>query len=67
MGRNPSGAYQDAAGLLAEIAGQLPENGFDDRRRDARLLLAMALDRDDAVLPHEDILISDQQRETLNL
>ena len=36
MGRNPSGAYQDAAGLLAEIAGQLPENGFDDRRRDAR-------------------------------
>ena len=65
MGRNPSGAYQDAAGLLAEIAGQLPENGFDDRRRDARLLLAMALGRDDAVLPHEDILISDQERETL--
>ena len=65
MGRNPSGAYQDAAALLVEIAGQLPENGFDDRRRDARLLLAMALGRDDAVLPHEDILISSQERENL--
>lgn len=66
MGRNLSGAYQDAAGLLAEIAGQLPENGLDDRRRDARLLLAMALGRDEAVLPHETILISDQEREALS-
>ena len=66
MGRNPLGTHTDAARLLAEIAGQLPENGLDDRRRDARLLLAMALGRDDAVLPHEDVMISDQERETLS-
>ena len=66
MGRNRPSDKKDAAGLLQEIAAQLPENGFDDRRRDARLLLAMALGRDDAVLPHEDVVFTDQHRETLS-
>ena len=66
MGRNLSVGYQDAASLLAEIVDQLPDNGLDDRRRDARLLLGMALGRDDAVLPHEDICLAEKENQTLS-
>lgn len=50
---------REAAILLHEIAAQLPNNGFDDPRRDARHLLAMAIGRDEAVLPHEVIAFDD--------
>ena len=66
MGRKPPHDQHPAATLLADIADQLPDNGLDDRRRDARLLLAMALGRDDAVLPHEDITVTPKQHQALN-
>ena len=46
---------QPAAIILNLVASSLPNNGYDDTRRDARVLLAMAMGREDAVLPHEDI------------
>lgn len=46
---------QQAAHTLTQIASTLPYNGYDDPKRDARYLLALALERADAVLPHEDI------------
>jgi release factor glutamine methyltransferase len=51
-----AGAFQ-AAEILDRIASYLPSNGYDDPRRDARYLLAMAMERDDAVFPHEDIVL----------
>ena len=48
-----------AAHVLTIIAATLPNNGYDDPRRDARHLLAIAMGRDDAVLPHEDITLDD--------
>ena len=66
MGRKPPHDQHAAATLLAAIADQLPDNGLDDRRRDARLLLAMALERDDAVLPHEEITVTPKQHQALD-
>lgn len=45
----------EASALLAGIARQLAGDGPDDPRRDARLLLGLALGRDDAVFPHETV------------
>ena len=52
---------QNAAHVLDRIASQLLPNGYDDPRRDARYLLAFAMGRDDAVLPHEDIQLNNDQ------
>ena len=52
---------QSAALVLADIAARLPDNGLDDRRRDARHLLALALDHTAPVLPHEDVDITSGQ------
>jgi len=57
---------QSAAQVLADIAARLPDNGLDDRRRDARHLLALALDRTTPVLPHEDVNITEQQLDRLD-
>ena len=46
-----------AAQILDKIASALPHNGYDDPRRDARHVLALAMGRDEAVLPHEDIIL----------
>lgn len=46
---------QSAAPVLAKIASFLPDNGFDDPRRDARHLLGAAIQQNEAVMPHEDI------------
>ena len=54
-----AGVHQ-AALILAQIAEKLPHNGYDDPRRDARHLLALAIKRDDPVLPHEDVILDDQ-------
>jgi len=51
-----------AAAVLADIAARLPDNGLDDRRRDAGHLLAMALGRSAPVLPHEEVEVSDEQQ-----
>ncbi|MCE2516938.1 MAG: peptide chain release factor N(5)-glutamine methyltransferase [Alphaproteobacteria bacterium] len=48
-----------AAAVLAEIAARLPDNGKDDPRRDARHLLALAIEREDAVMPHETVTVDD--------
>lgn len=48
----------NAAPILRNIAASLPNNGSDEPSRDARHLLAMALGRSDAVLPHETITVS---------
>ena len=57
---------QSAAQVLADIAARLPDNGLDDRRRDARHLLALALDRTTPVLPHEDVDITSEQLDRLD-
>jgi len=57
---------QSAVQVLADIAARLPDNGLDDRRRDARHLLALALDRTTPVLPHEDVNITEQQLDRLD-
>ena len=43
----------EAADILGGIAGRLAEAGVESARLDSRLLLAEALGRADAVLPHE--------------
>jgi release factor glutamine methyltransferase len=48
----------EAGAILADIAARLPDNGQDDRRRDARHLLALAIGRKAAVMPHETITIT---------
>ncbi|MEK9860717.1 MAG: peptide chain release factor N(5)-glutamine methyltransferase [Alphaproteobacteria bacterium] len=57
---------QLAAQVLVDIAARLPDNGLDDRRRDARHLLALALDRTTPVLPHEDVDITSEQLDRLD-
>ena len=54
-----AGEHQ-AALILAQIAEKLPNNGYDDPRRDARHLLALAIKRNDPVLPHEDVILDDE-------
>ena len=51
--------------MLADIAARLPDNGLDDPRRDARHLLALALRRDAAVLPHETVTLDEAARARL--
>lgn len=46
----------DAFTILNRIAARLVTAGVETARLDARLLLATALGRDDAVLPHETLL-----------
>jgi release factor glutamine methyltransferase len=53
-----TGAFQ-AAEILDRVANYLPSNGYDDPRRDARHLLALAMERSDAIFPHEDIVLED--------
>ena len=65
LGDLSAGDYH-AAELLAHIATVLPENGYDDPRRDARHLLAMALGRVDPVLPHEDVRLEPAHMQTLS-
>lgn len=48
---------RDAAVLIADVASRLSRGEPDERRREARLLLALALEREAPVLPHEDIII----------
>ncbi len=55
-----------AAAALDKIAAELNPNGYDDPRRDARHLLAIALGRDNAVLPHEDITLTADDITRLN-
>lgn len=57
---------QSAAQVLADITARLLDNGLDDRRRDARHLLALALDRTTPVLPHEDVDITSEQLDRLD-
>ena len=57
---------QSAVQVLADITARLPDNGLDDRRRDARHLLALALDRTTPVLPHEDVDITSEQLDRLD-
>ncbi|MGC6497815.1 MAG: peptide chain release factor N(5)-glutamine methyltransferase [Candidatus Puniceispirillaceae bacterium] len=45
----------DARTILNGIAARLDAAGIDTARLDARILLAIALGRDDAVLPHETL------------
>jgi len=47
-----------ASGVLAQLASRLKDNGMDSPVRDARLLLALALGREDPVLPHETITMT---------
>lgn len=54
-----------AGSLLSAIAEKLSDNGLDDRRRDARLLLALALNRIEPVLPHENISVTQDQKSAL--
>jgi release factor glutamine methyltransferase len=53
-----AGDFQ-AAEILDRIANYLPSNGYDDPRRDARHLLALAMERSDTVFPHEDIVLKE--------
>ena len=52
--------------LLQHIASQLPVNGYDNPRREAGYLLALALEREGAVFPHEDINLNDEENLRLN-
>jgi len=45
----------DARTILNAIAARLDAAGIDTARLDARILLAIAIGRDDAVLPHETL------------
>lgn len=53
-------AQQDASTILYGLEQTLAAAGFASAKTDARCLLGMALGRDDAVLPHEDIAPMDQ-------
>ena len=44
-----------AAGLISSVSERLSRGDLAERRREARLLLALALERAEPVLPHEDI------------
>lgn len=44
-----------AAGLIGSVSERLSRGDLAERRREARLLLALALERAEPVLPHEDI------------
>ena len=53
-------AQQDASTILCGLEQTLAAAGIASAKTDARCLLGMALGRDDAVLPHEDIAPMDQ-------
>ena len=53
-------AQQDASTILYGLEQTLAAAGIASAKTDARCLLGMALGRDDAVLPHEDIAPMDQ-------
>jgi release factor glutamine methyltransferase len=53
-------AQQDASTILYGLEQTLAVAGIASAKTDARCLLGMALGRDDAVLPHEDIAPMDQ-------
>ena len=53
-------AQQDASIILYGLEQTLAAAGIASAKTDARCLLGMALGRDDAVLPHEDIALLDQ-------
>ncbi|MGC6485392.1 MAG: peptide chain release factor N(5)-glutamine methyltransferase [Candidatus Puniceispirillales bacterium] len=52
---------REAAGLITAVAARLKRGDAGERRREARLLLALAVDREDPVLPHEDIALDQAQ------
>ena len=56
---------QDARDILLNIADRLKAASIASPQQDARLLLAEALGRDDAVLPHETILFGDAETKKL--
>jgi hypothetical protein len=53
-------AQQEASTILYGLEQTLAAAGIASAKTDARCLLGMALGRDDAVLPHEDIAPMDQ-------
>ncbi|MEC9144979.1 MAG: peptide chain release factor N(5)-glutamine methyltransferase, partial [Pseudomonadota bacterium] len=55
MSRQSPGAVIEARHLLQPAQTQLRDAGIADASLDARLLLAMALGREEAVLPHESL------------
>ena len=55
-----------AAGLIGSVSKRLLRGDAAERRREARLLLALVLDRPDPVLPHEDIIFPPQAETRLN-
>ena len=55
MSRQSPGAVIEARQLLEPAQTQLRDAGIADASLDARLLLAMALGREEAVLPHESL------------
>jgi len=55
MSRQSPGAVIEARQLLQPAQTQLRDAGIADASLDARLLLAMALGREEAVLPHESL------------
>ena len=55
MSRQSPGAVIEARQLLQPAQTQLRDAGIADASLDARLLLAMALGREEAVLPHEGL------------
>ena len=56
---------QSASEVLAPIAKQLQEAGIASFTLDARLLLGLALDRDEGVLPHENIRMTQDTEQRL--
>jgi release factor glutamine methyltransferase len=65
------GSSMAASAVLAEISSRLAsgmkDNRMDSPARDARLLLALALGREDPVLPHETITLTPSARSRLEL
>ena len=53
-------AKQEASTILYALEKILADAGIASAKSDARCLLGMALGRDEAVLPHEDIAPMDQ-------
>jgi release factor glutamine methyltransferase len=56
---------QDAREILLDITATLKAASIDSPQQDARLLLGVALGRDEAVLPHESILFGDMEKALL--
>jgi release factor glutamine methyltransferase len=56
---------QPARALITQLAEQLAEAGIDNPRFEARLLLGLALGREDAPGSHEELALDQQQKDRL--